>query len=102
MRVCKKCNIEKPLEKFYKQKSCKEGRGYSCYDCLNKRESFINGKAKYEASQKCKDTHTLKVQEINDDHAKVQLFACGLYMKGIYLKKKLELMENQNNLLITK
>lgn len=55
-RTCKKCNQLKPLEKFYKQKGCKEGRGYMCYTCMNNRECFIIGRRRYEESEKCKTT----------------------------------------------
>jgi hypothetical protein len=35
MRKCKKCGIEKPLEDFYKQPSCRDGRRPECKACAS-------------------------------------------------------------------
>lgn len=37
LRICKKCNIKKPLEKFCKSNACKNGYRYECKECKNKR-----------------------------------------------------------------
>lgn len=34
-KICKKCGKELPLDKFYKNKSQKDGLGYYCKDCIN-------------------------------------------------------------------
>ncbi len=36
MRVCKKCNIEKEIDLFVKNKNCKLSREYTCKVCTNK------------------------------------------------------------------
>jgi len=38
-RVCKKCGVEKPLDKFTKNKACKEGHTNLCRDCANVMQS---------------------------------------------------------------
>ena len=35
MKKCNKCNIEKPLSEFYKDKSTKDGLSYNCKECKN-------------------------------------------------------------------
>jgi hypothetical protein len=37
VRVCKKCGVEKPLEDFPKEKTCKEGRKHQCKVCTEAR-----------------------------------------------------------------
>ena len=34
-KICKKCGKELPVDKFYKNKSQKDGLGYYCKDCVN-------------------------------------------------------------------
>lgn len=34
-KICKKCGKELPVDKFYKNKSQKDGFGYYCKDCVN-------------------------------------------------------------------
>lgn len=34
-KICKKCGKELPVDKFYKNKSQKDGIGYYCKDCVN-------------------------------------------------------------------
>lgn len=34
-KICKKCGKELPVDKFYKNKSQKDGVGYYCKDCIN-------------------------------------------------------------------
>lgn len=34
MRICKTCRAEKPLDEFYKAKSCRDGRQPNCRACL--------------------------------------------------------------------
>ena len=34
-KICKKCGKELPVDKFYKNKSQKDGFGYYCKDCIN-------------------------------------------------------------------
>jgi len=36
IKKCSKCGIEKPLEMFVKNKTCKNGRSNVCKDCQNK------------------------------------------------------------------
>ena len=45
MKTCKKCDISKPEEDFYKQKSCKDGLQNCCKACTNKLNNE-NNKAK--------------------------------------------------------
>jgi len=46
-RVCKKCGVEKELEEFHKQKSCKLGYRFICHDCYKKyRRNYENSKEK--------------------------------------------------------
>lgn len=33
-KICKKCGKELPVDKFYKNKSQKDGIGYYCKDCV--------------------------------------------------------------------
>ena len=35
-RVCKKCNVEKPLKSFVANKTCKYGREWRCNTCKNR------------------------------------------------------------------
>lgn len=34
-KICKKCGKELPVDKFYKNKSQKDGLGHYCKDCVN-------------------------------------------------------------------
>ena len=46
MRVCKKCNKEKPLNQFVRNKNCKFDREYTCKACakIRHREWFVLNK----------------------------------------------------------
>lgn len=45
-KICKKCGKELPVDKFYKNKSQKDGFGYYCKDCLNAYKSSKKANAK--------------------------------------------------------
>lgn len=53
VRICKTCGDEKPLESFAKNSSCKEGRAYSCKNCLAEyaREYKAKNKEKVSTSE---------------------------------------------------
>lgn len=39
MKLCKKCNTEKPLAEFYDCKSNRDGKSGSCSECVKRKES---------------------------------------------------------------
>ena len=45
-KICKKCGKELPVDKFYKNKSQKDGFGYYCKDCVNAYKSSKKANAK--------------------------------------------------------
>src|SRR6185312_16287958 len=36
MKICKKCNLEKDLDSFHRDKKMKDGKYYICKQCLQK------------------------------------------------------------------
>ena len=44
MKRCNKCNLEKPLSRFYKDKGTKDGFSYPCKECDNKRRNVSYSK----------------------------------------------------------
>lgn len=45
-KICKKCGKELPVDKFYKNKSQKDGFGYYCKDCVNAYKSSKKSQCK--------------------------------------------------------
>ena len=52
MKRCIKCGEVKSIEKFVKNKMCKEGRTNFCKECRNKYQSTVRKKYKIQASIK--------------------------------------------------
>lgn len=74
MKTCKKCQMEKPLEDFYVQKGCRDGRRPECKVCFNAalkahraanvdayrerdRKRYANNPARQEAQKKTARAH---------------------------------------------
>jgi hypothetical protein len=63
MKICKKCNIEKPLDDFHNLKNSKDGKQPKCKVCVNEiqkkiniknRDKILERKKKYRESEKGK------------------------------------------------
>jgi len=59
-KKCKKCNVEKSLDEFVKNKSCKDGRAGTCLDCWHAYQS--------EYYQKNKDRINKRISEYQKAH----------------------------------
>lgn len=72
MKVCKKCNIEKPLDKFCKRKDEKDGLHRYCKDCMNKdfKEYYPNVKEEHNNRSKgwVKKNHEYHKKLMNDHY----------------------------------
>lgn len=66
-RICKKCGEEKPLGDFAKFKKCKDGRGYRCKICQNKRvrEKYAND-PEYREQYRERENRQRREQRAND------------------------------------
>jgi hypothetical protein len=57
MKKCSKCQIEKPLDKFYKNKSTKEGYDWYCKLCIKLNPKRIEKSKQYQLNNKEKITN---------------------------------------------
>ena len=55
MKVCTKCNEQKPLDAFRKQRSTKDGLKYHCKECDNKTAKSYYNKNKGKIVTKVKE-----------------------------------------------
>jgi hypothetical protein len=62
MKACSRCNVEKPLEDFYPDKSKKDGRHGTCKECQK-----ADRKARYEADPETHKARMKAWQKANGD-----------------------------------
>ena len=60
MKICKKCNIEKPIDNFHNSKGWKDGKYYHCKECVS------IDKKKYYPSERVSKINKYKEEKINN------------------------------------
>jgi Zn ribbon nucleic-acid-binding protein len=83
MKTCKHCNIEQPLEKFYKSKDGKYGVGSKCKDCTKKYYQENKDKAK-EYGKKYREANREKALEYGKEYRKKNKEALREYDRKRY------------------
>jgi len=72
-RICRKCNLEKPLQEFTKAKTCDGGYSYVCRKCTNlyQKEYYKIPRNKTSRLKQCKKyrkTHRRKLSQYNKEY----------------------------------
>jgi len=62
-RKCKKCGIEKEIQKFLKSKELKSGYRYTCLDCENKRCRLKRAKDPQKDNARIRELHRKRREE---------------------------------------
>ena len=87
MKTCKHCNVEQPLEKFYKSKDGKYGVGSKCKDCTKKYYQENKDKAK-EYGKKYREENREKALEYGKEYRKKNKETLREYDRKRYRKFK--------------
>lgn len=102
MKVCKKCNEEKELNLFYKNKECSFGRENICKKCRNKHTIEHRDKRKHSENQQTyyfKNKNKLKEQEKQRYYTKQAIVKNTIYIAkySISLAEAVALLQKQEN-----
>lgn len=84
LKICSKCNIEKPISEFWKRKETRDGYRTDCKDCIKNKNSYIND-IFFKVCGKC------KVEKTSDKFSKSKYGKNGVYSICKECKKQYEL-----------
>lgn len=98
-KICKRCNVEKSYDNFFKNKNCKFGINPSCKNCCKdaKASYILNNK------QKIKDSNKKSYEKNKEHHSKIKKIyylnnkeKINNSCKEYYYKNKKQIINNHN------